>query len=65
MSEDEKDPIEEAAAAPASVEQDGTSVVEHSIPDKIEAERFAASKRAHRRRSTGLRFFRISPPGAV
>jgi len=59
------DPIKTAAENPASVEQDGTKVSEHSIPDKIAADRYTAAKSAGTKRSTGLRFFKFVPPGAV
>lgn len=54
------------AQKPKRVEQDGTVVEQHSIPDQIAADRYAASKAAgNAARRLGLRFFKIVSPGAV
>jgi hypothetical protein len=53
------------AQSPAEVAQDGTDVKVHPIPDQIAADRYDATQSAHRRKSTGLRFFKIVPPGSV
>ena len=46
-------------------EQDGTRVKQHPIPDQMAADRYKATQTAHGRKSTGLRFFKIVPPGSV
>jgi len=53
------------AHSPAEASQDGTTVKMPSISEQIEADRYAASRAAHARRSTGLTFFKVKPPGAV
>jgi len=59
------DPIVENAQKPAEVEQDGTRVKQHPLGAQMDAERYAATKTAKRGRSTGLTFFKVSPPGAA
>jgi len=53
------------AQSPAEVEQDGTRAKAHPINDQIAADRYAATRAAHARNSTGLRFNKIVPPGSV
>jgi hypothetical protein len=64
MSGDLSDTIETAAAGPARVQTDGTSVDQHSLPDLIEADKHLSNKRASARAHMGLRFTKIIPPGA-
>lgn len=64
MATDLEDTISDAAQAPAQVEADGLKVSEHSLPDLIEADQYLAGKTAATRKHKGIRFNRISPPGA-
>lgn len=54
--------IEEAAATPAKVEQDGTRVESRRIDELIQADRYLGAKRAKR---GGVRMQRVIPPGAT
>ena len=54
-----------AAASPKAVEVDGVKVTNRSVKELVEAERFAASKAAMRRRDRGVRFTKIRKPGTV
>lgn len=56
--------IAENAAGPAKASVDGQSVEQHAIRDQIEADRYLESKKASRKRGMGIRFLRLSPPGA-
>lgn len=62
---DQSAAINTNAQGPAEAEQDGTRVRQYSIRDQVEADRYAASRAAHARGSTGLRFLKVKPPGAV
>ncbi len=53
------------AQSPAEVSQDGTTVKMPPVGEQIEADRYAASRAAHARGSTGLRFNKIVPPGSI
>ena len=58
--------IQKAAQGPASVSSDGTSATQHDLPDQIEADRYAKAQEAMKpKRKAGLRFFKLTPPGAV
>lgn len=56
--------IADNAARPAKASVDGQSVEQHAIRDQIEADRYLESKKASRKRGMGIRFVRLSPPGA-
>jgi len=56
--------IKENAVGPKSAESDGQKVEQHSIADKIEADRYLNSKQAMKKRNLGLKVIRIIPPGA-
>lgn len=58
------DAIRENAQGPAEARGDSSSVKQHSLKDQIEADRFLASKQAVKSKQRGIRFTRISPPGA-
>lgn len=58
------DIIRENAQGPAEARGDSGSVKQHSLKDQIEADRFLASKQAVKSKSRGVRFTKISPPGA-
>ena len=53
------------AQSPAEVSQDGTTVKMPPVADQIAADRYAATRAAHARKSTGLRFHKIVPPGSI
>ena len=56
--------IRENAQGPAEARGDSSSVKQHSLKDQIEADRFLASKQAVKSKQRGIRFTKISPPGA-
>lgn len=56
----------DAAQAPASSSVGAESVTEHSIDDLIKADRYLAQKgAATTTKTSGLRFVKLVPPGAV
>ena len=57
--------IEEAAGYAQTVSIDGTQTTEHSLPDKIAADKYVRANRGMRRGGCGVVFRKISPPGAV
>ena len=58
------DAIRDNAQGPAEARGDSGSVKQHSLKDQIEADRFLASKQAVKSKKRGIRFTKISPPGA-
>ena len=62
---DQSAAINNNAQGPASAEQDGTKVTAHSIADQIAADRYAATRTAQSNKRTGLRLFKVIPPGSV
>ena len=56
--------IRENAQGPAEAHGDAGGVKQHSLKDQIEADRFLASKQAVKSKSRGVRFTKLSPPGA-
>lgn len=58
------DTIRENAKGPAEAHGDAGGVKQHSLKDQIEADRFLASKQAVKSRARGVRFTKLSPPGA-
>lgn len=65
MSTDLTSEIQTAAQNPKSVSTDGVKVDEPSIGELIEADKYLAGKGAAKRTATrGLRFNKLSPPGA-
>jgi hypothetical protein len=56
--------IRENAQGPAEAHGDSGGVKQHSLQDQIEADRFLASKQAMKSKSRGVRFTKLSPPGA-
>ena len=56
--------IRENAQGPAEARGDSSSVKQHPLKDQIEADRFLASKQAMKSKSRGIRFTKLSPPGA-
>ena len=62
---DLEDTIEDSASKPASASSDAGSVSQRSLGELIEADRYLESKRARSRRSAGLSFRKIVPPGTI
>jgi hypothetical protein len=56
--------IAESAKQPAKASGDMGSMEEHALTEKIEADRYLASKAAAKTPKRGLRFNKIVPPGA-
>jgi hypothetical protein len=62
------DTILQTAQEPASAAQDGQSATAHSLKDLIETDRYIRSQAGAAgltRKSRGLRFNRIVPPGSA
>jgi hypothetical protein len=62
------DTILQTAQEPASASSDGQSATAHSLKDLIEADKYLSQQAggaALPRKSRGLRFNRIVPPGSV
>ncbi len=56
--------IRRNAAGPKSAEVDGQKVEQHSLPDQIEADKYLASKKAVKSRTSGLKFSKLCHSGA-
>jgi hypothetical protein len=65
MSDDIESAIRENAQRPARVSSDAGTVVQHSLPDQIEADKYLATKDAVQKRQRGLRFNKFVPPGVT
>lgn len=63
MSDDLSDKIEEAANEPKSAASDGQSATNRDLRELIEADEYLAGKRAAKKRTLGIRFSKIIPPG--
>lgn len=59
------DIIHENARGPAEAHGDSGGVKQHSLKDQIQADRYLASKQAAKKKSRGLRFSKLSPPGSA
>jgi len=59
-----EDSIRQNAAGPKSAEVDGQKVEQHSLPDQIEADKYLASKKAVKSRTSGLKFSKLCHSGA-
>ncbi len=59
-----EDSIRRNAAGPKSAEVDGQKVEQHSLPDQIEADKYLASKKAVKSRTSGLKFSKLCHSGA-
>jgi len=65
MPDDVRTALEQAAQDPVRVEGDEGTVVAHPLGDVIAADRYLSAKTAvDASKSRGLRFMKISPPGA-
>ncbi len=58
------DAIRQNAAGPKSAEVDGQKVEQHSLLDQIEADKYLASKKAVKSRTSGLKFSKFCHSGA-
>lgn len=56
--------IRDNAQGPAEAHGDSGGVKQHSLKDQIAADRYLASKQAVQSRSRGIRFTKLTPPGA-
>lgn len=65
MDEDLQQVIRENAAGPKRAQGDSGSIEQHSLSEQIEADRYLTSKAAARKRTRGLRFSKLVPPGSV
>lgn len=59
-----EDIIESNAQEPRRASGDQGSMEQHSIPDQIEAAKFAAANRAAKQGGLPFRYVRVRPPGA-
>jgi hypothetical protein len=57
--------VETAMLEPKQAMADGVSTTAHSLPDLIQAEQYAAAKRAVNKPHRGLRFSKLVPPGTI
>lgn len=55
--------VEQVALGPKAVSVDGRSVQEHSIPDLIQAAKFAQAQATTSKPHRGMRFTKLVPPG--
>jgi hypothetical protein len=62
---DIEEEIAEDAAHAASVSVDGTTTTEHSLPDKIAADKYLRANRAMNNAGAGVVFQKIVPHGSV
>lgn len=61
---DLSDEIEAAVSAPKQVTTDGVTVEGRDVDELIKADQYLQNKQAASSKSRGLRFSKISPPGA-
>ncbi|WP_149496201.1 hypothetical protein [Roseiconus lacunae] len=64
MDQATEDSLRQAAAAPKQTTVDGTTNVEHSLKDHLDAEERIASTKSLRRRGFGFAFAKARMPGA-
>ena len=64
MADDLNNSILENAQSPAKVSSDGVSVEQHPLSEQIAADKYLASKNASQCKGLGLKFTKLSPPGA-
>ena len=65
MTENLDDPIRQNASGPAKASGDAGSVEQHKLTEQIAADRHLAAKQAVTTKHRGLRFNKLSPPGAA
>ncbi len=59
-----EDAIKRNASGPKSAEVDGQRVEQHSLPDQIAADKYLASKKAVKSRTSGLKISKLCHSGA-
>jgi len=66
MTEDKtiEESIRKNASGPKSAEIDGQKVEQHDLSEQIEADRYLASKKAVKSRTSGLKFSKMCHSGA-
>ena len=64
MADDLNNSILDNAKSPAKASGDGCSVEQHPLPDQIAADKYLASKTATQNKGLGIKFSKLSPPGA-
>lgn len=64
MTENLEEKIADSASGPAKVSSDGISVEQHPLADQIAADKYLASKTATQKKGIGIKFSKLSPPGA-
>lgn len=65
MADDADQKLRDNAAAPRRVRIDGNEAEQHSLKDQIAHDKYDRSKQALAKGKTGLRFFKLIPPGSV
>ena len=64
MADDLNSTIRQNAEGPAKASGDGVSVEQHRLTDQIAADKYLASKTAMQSKGLGIKFVKLSPPGA-
>lgn len=65
MAEDLTNAISDGAEAPKRVKTNAGEAEAHPLPDLIAADRYLQAKEAAARKTSGLRFAKLVPPGAT
>jgi len=65
MTENLTNSISDSAQQPAKVSSDAGSVEQHPLSEQIAADKYLASKTATQRKGLGIKFSKLSPPGAA
>jgi hypothetical protein len=65
MAETLENTIRQNSEGPAKASSDGCSVEQHPLGDQIAADKYLASKTAAQTKGLGIKFTKLSPPGAV
>jgi hypothetical protein len=65
MADNLADAIQTNAAGPKSASGDSGSMTQHDLTQQIEADKYLAGKNAMAKPGRGLRFTKLSAPGAV
>ena len=63
MSEDLENTIRDNASGPKRARGDAGEMEQHSLSEQVEADRYLNSKKAMKK-GLGVRFTKLSPPGA-
>ncbi|HBR19161.1 MAG: hypothetical protein A2Y13_04000 [Planctomycetes bacterium GWC2_45_44] len=64
MADDLNNTILENAKSPAKASGDSFSVEQHPLSEQIAADKYLASKTASQCKGLGIKFTKLSPPGA-